>query len=160
MLTPSGFKSTQPRFSPMPLKSHPGLALSVHPPAVPPAGASSPVIVAAARGFSRSAAGLPWTTSAQSIRPPPGPGGQIVNGERWSPFRSEYSSRFAPHADGLERVLNHQRLVLEGGPRIFRLPVVEQPTIREPFGLNGAFQSSPRGQYVDRAGCGWLRAFS
>ena len=129
----------QPQPSPFPLKSFPALALANEPPTVPLAAPASPVVAASARGFSRSAAGLPWANSASSVSSPqPSKAG-------WSPFTTESASRFRPHTDGRERLLNHQRLVLEGQPQVFSLPTVEHvaPPSRRAFA--NAFQSSPRG---------------
>ena len=139
VLTPSAYDPRQPQPSPFPLKSFPALALANEPPTVPLAAPASPVVAASARGFSRSAAGLPWANSASSVSSPqPSKAG-------WSPFTTESASRFRPHTDGRERLLNHQRLVLEGQPQVFSLPTVEHvaPPSRRAFA--NAFQSSPRG---------------
>lgn len=135
------FVPTRPKESILPLKTHPALALSADPPPVPLAGVASPVVIAGNRGFSRSDAGLPWSTSAQSIVGPP-----VRTGGAWTPFRSEYTSRFGAHSDGLERVLNHQRNVLEGrSSRGFRLPAVGYaPSVQ-----HASFQYSPRGVLLE-----------
>lgn len=150
VLTPTGFKPHVPMGSPVPLKSHPALQLAVEPPPTPLALPASPVLAASCRGFSRSAAGLPWSTSAQSIGgSPPRPGDSD-----WTPFCTEYTQRFRAQFSGQERLLNHQRIVLEGQTRDFRLPVVERPG-RTLFGQSTAFSNSPRGLRLDDSGASY-----
>ena len=98
---------------------------------MPVPGPVSPVNLAASRGFSRSEAGLSWEANAISLTSPNAP-----MQAKWSPFRSEYTQRFAAYDSKLARVLNHERLVLEGGSQ--RLPpssasLNERP-ISRPFG--------------------------
>lgn len=107
-LTPKHFSPAQPPASPLPLKSHPALALSAAPPPVPAPGPFSPVSTAAARGFSRSQAGAPWGESADSLRSD----NQRPRSVQWTPFRTESGSRFVTDV-GHARALNHQRLTLE-----------------------------------------------
>ena len=56
MITPR-FRPGWPLDKPFRLKSHPGLAMAVHPPEVPAPGRGSPVSFAANNGYSRSFAG-------------------------------------------------------------------------------------------------------
>lgn len=148
VLPPTGFAPQKPSSylgSPFPLKTQPALSLAVEPPSVPVAKPASPVLAASLRGFSRSSAGLPWSTSdCAVVGPPPRPGDT-----GWTPFCSEYTQRFRAHSSGLERVLNHQRIVLEGQARDFRLPV------RTPFGQGAAFSNSPRGVQLDDSGASY-----
>lgn len=114
MITPRGFDPGSPLDKPFPLKSHPGLAMAVHPPEVPAPGRGSPVSFAANNGYSRSFAGLPWQTGNMSLKK------LHVSSDapaHWTPFRSMYTQSFVAHDRDMARVLNHEKLDLTGDHR-------------------------------------------
>jgi hypothetical protein len=131
VVSPRAFNPAAPLRKPLMLKSHPGLAMSPEPPEVPPPGPISPTATSlvASNGYSRSFAGLPWETGSRSINnisakeededcvsldnettsKPEAP--------QWTPYRTTYSQSFASHDWDHTRVLNHERLRLEGDQR-------------------------------------------
>ena len=153
VLTPTGYTPSKPQDAVLPLKTHPNLALSMEPPSVPPASSATPMIFAGSRGFSRSEAGLPWSSASQSLGAASTRSAAPAS-VQWNGFRSEYESHFKPPKGGLERVLNHERLVLEGQTRGFSIPELQQTSPRMLFGgrSSSAFQHSPRGSLLELGG--------
>lgn len=159
--SPRGFSPREARTSPLILKSHPGLALSPHPPRETAQLEPSEVNGAASRGFSRSMAGLPWAESVAS-RPPPGicadgPTGAGV----WSGrFKTEYSTRFATWTQASKvnaRALNHQRLVFDAQSKEPQQPFSSQPFAALSQPVSVPFQESPRATPL---GCSFRDNFS
>mmetsp|Transcript_25374 Transcript_25374/g.51008 ORF Transcript_25374/g.51008 Transcript_25374/m.51008 type:complete len:207 (-) Transcript_25374:229-849(-) len=113
----------------------------------------SPVNLVSSRGFSRSAAGLQWS---ESVQPP------ITTEVGWSPFRTEYTSKFSPPpathmaqrlpprssggSSSAPRLPHHLPLGIIPPERPVRVPH-NWPTAATPHGVQ--FHSSPHGTPLD-----------
>lgn len=129
----------------------PDIGTSFNPPGASralPSGINARVVVhhAAARSFSRSSAGLPWSSSRDQLLNDPRPITPIAPTFRSLTYKSSYNSHYRPpmSAAVLPTVYNHHRVPYTGGaPGLGSHKLMQLPDRRSPF------SASPRSHPLD-----------